>query len=81
MDITSEQVAISGEASKIKSLIGLAEDSGIDPGLSITEVDLIVELYNQSLPDVDKLAFKSALSRIRDMHRHLHELLYAPPRR
>lgn len=81
MDKTNEQKALGFEATRVKTLINLATESGIDPGLSAVEVDVVVIHYDASLPDTDGLAYTAALSRLRDMHRHLHELLYAPPRR
>ncbi len=61
------------EASRVKSLITLCLSSGIDPGLSVSDVDMMIE-------DMTELSFFTVRSRLRESHRYLHELLYSPPR-
>lgn len=62
------------EAKRVKSLLELCVSSGIDPGLATDDIDLIIE-------DNSELAYYAQITRLREVHRHLHELLYAPPRR
>lgn len=59
-------------ATQLKSLYSLATDKGITPSFVPEDVDEIVN--SESLSDVEKTRSLAQL------HRGIHELLYAPPR-
>lgn len=66
------------EVARLTSLVGLCEERGINPGITLSDIDALVAPF---LTEPDELGFIAARNRIGKMHRHLHELLYAPPGR
>lgn len=72
----SEEVRF--EASRITSLLSLCADQGIMPGFAQADVDAIALPF---LLEPTDLGFLLVTRRLAMMHKHLHELLYAPPRR
>lgn len=66
------------EASRITSLLSLCADQGIIPGFSQADVDAVTLPFLTEPTELGHLAVQSRLAK---MHKHLHELLYAPPRR
>lgn len=59
-------------AAQLKTLYSLAVDRGLTPAFSPEDVDRIMS--DESLSSVD------ASRLLQQMHRGVHELLYAPPR-
>lgn len=66
------------EVSRLTSLIGLCDERGIIPGISQADIDALVLPF---LSEPTDLGYVAVSSRLAKMHRHLHELLYAPPQR
>lgn len=77
-DLATQCGEVRFEVSKLTGLLSLCEENGILPGLSQSDIDAIVLPF---LTEPSELGFIIVRKRLNDMHRHLHELLYAPPRR
>lgn len=63
------------EIRQVKSLISLCDNSGVVSPVSSDEVDTFVAVYDR---DPSELALVSLRTRLKAMHRGLHEVLYAP---
>lgn len=66
------------EVGKLTSLLALCETRGILPGVTQADIDALVLPF---LTEPTELGYLAVSSRLAKMHRHFHELLYAPPGR
>lgn len=75
--LAAKSDAVKLEVVRLTSLISLCEGQGISPGISIADVDAYCLPF---LTEPTELGYTLLSSRLVAIHKHLHELLYAPPR-
>lgn len=75
---TQTELELDIEIRQIKSLIALCDDGGLLSPISAGEVDIFADAYYR---DRTELGLISLRSRLRVIHRALHEVLYAPKNR
>lgn len=76
--LASKREEVRFEVSRLISLISLCDERGITPGVSQADIDALSLPF---LTEPTDLGYVAVQSRLTKMHRHLHELLYAPPQR